>query len=168
MNLLWNLFLAVLRSNNSAGARNTFLSLLLIRYTWTLPEAIPYRYRWSHVSLLFSCLSRDMVRVVTNNLLYLISFIVLSLLSLDAAQHGQVQAGKYFGHGTWGILGKCHIMAKINLFSLFFPSENSNFFSVETVDSCQLCVVFDWTWRSERLPLEKLKELLHNDYRRQG
>lgn len=43
MNLSWNLFLAVIRSNNSAGARNTFLSLLLIRYTWTLPETIPYR-----------------------------------------------------------------------------------------------------------------------------
>lgn len=123
MNLSWNLFLAVIRSNNSAGARNTFSSLLLIRYTWTLPEAIPYRYRWSHVSLLFSCLSRDMVRVVTNNLLYLISFIVLSLLSLDAAQHGQVQAGKYFGHGTWGILGKCHIMAKINRFWFFFSPQ---------------------------------------------
>lgn len=168
MNLSWNLFLAVIRSNNSAGARNAFSSLLLIRYTWTLPEAIPYRWRWSHVSLLFSSRVCLVIWYKLSRITYYILFlIVLSWLSLDAAQHGQVQAGKYFGHGTWGILGKCHIMAKINRFSFFFSPQKIPFFFC-TVDSCQLCVVFDWTWRSERLLLEKLKELLYNGYRRQG
>lgn len=145
MNLSWNLFLAVIRSNNSAGARNAFSSLLLIRYTWTLPEAIPYRWRWSHVSLLFSSRVCLVIWYKLSRITYYILFlIVLSWLSLDAAQHGQVQAGKYFGHGTWGILGKCHIMAKINRFSFFFfPSENSNFFlcKLSTAVSYALCLI---------------------------
>lgn len=155
-------------SNNIAGARNIFLSLLMISCTWTLPEAIPYRYRWSHISLLFSCLSRDMVRVVTNNLVYLISYCSFPAISWCGSTRTSTSRKILWSRHLRNSRKVSHY-CKNKPFLVFFPlGEFHIFFSVQTVDSCQLCVVFDWTWRSERLLLEKLEGTLYNDYRHQG
>ena len=76
MNLLWNLFLAVIRSNNSAGARNTSYKFIVdsLYLDFARGYSISITMKSCISSLLFSCLSRDMVQVVTNNLLYLISY----------------------------------------------------------------------------------------------
>ena len=145
MNLLWNLFLAVIRSNNSAGARNTSYKFIVdsLYLDFARGYSISITMKSCISSLLFSCLSRDIVQVVTNNLLYLISYCSFLAISWCGSTRTSTSRKILWSRHLRNPRKVSHYGKNKPFLVFFFPSENSNFFlcKLSTAVSYALCLI---------------------------